>query len=165
MMGRSGPHSVVYESGAINRAMSMSGYSSNGSMDPYNIPVEPWVLDEYPLDYELPMSWDNQRLAKINDLSIQSLGYRVQAPFQARSENDYICNNLSYVLIHGTRNPTTKLVAGQIVVETEGLNHTQVGFLHLPAVDLKHPQLDDYRQGIFEWAKIVMQTVKHTLAP
>lgn len=109
------------------------------------------------------MNWESQKLALENREAIERLGYKSEAAPSARPENSYICNNLSFTVLYGTKNSVTELAGNLLPIRTEGLTSTRVGFFHLPAVDYHHPKLESYAAGIFGWSQIVARTIKLSL--
>lgn len=160
MTGRGGGD-VSVEAGAFNRASAYPGYDADGRpMGRENTPESEWLLPDYAVDHELPMTWDNQALARAIGPMAEALGYSVSAPRAARGGNNYLCNDISFVALHAAKNRPTRLAADRVFLPPAGLENEPVtGFLHFPTVDYSHADLSRYGDGIFEWANVVARVI------
>ena len=118
------------------------------------------MADE-PVDAELPMTWDAEKLAAKAEAAAELLGYSAVGRTAARPDNDYLCNDISFVALHASRNLTTSLAGGRLLLGSPELPQPPVvGFLHFPAADIDHPDPAAYGQGIFGWGKILARTIE-----
>ncbi|MFI5360399.1 MAG: hypothetical protein ACHQ49_00395 [Elusimicrobiota bacterium] len=161
MTGR-GTWPTSFEAGAINRASPYPGYDENGDpLGSINVPESKWILPDDPVDFTVPMAWNPEALAAASRSEIEALGYTAVGQPAARPENNYLCNDISYVALHASRNKSTSLAGGKVELNSPNLALAPVvGFMHFPPVDGSHPDPAAYGQGIFSWAKVVARTIK-----
>jgi len=92
--------------------------------------------------------------------SVRELGYEVEGQTTARPENDYICNNVSFVLAHGSQNKSATLAGGTIVIPNFNfIKEPKVGFFHFPNVDSKYPNINSAGSEIFSWTTVSAQAI------
>jgi hypothetical protein len=151
-----------FEAGAINRATPYPGYDADGRpLGSINVPQSDWLLPDSPVDSILPMTWNAQELAAAAEPEAELLGYSAVGQKAARPENNYLCNDISYVALHASLNKSTSLAGDRIVLDSPELPvRPVVGFMHFPAADGAHPDLGAYRDGIFAWGKILAKTIE-----
>jgi hypothetical protein len=161
MTGRGGGI-ASFEAGAINRASPYPGYDADGRpLGSINVPQSEWLLPDSPVDSALPMAWNTLELAAAAEPEAESLGYSAVGQKAARPENNYLCNDISFVALHASQNKSTSLAGDKIVLDSPGLAaEPVVGFMHFPAADVAHPDLAAYGQGIFAWGKILARTIE-----
>lgn len=157
---------TIWESGAINLVGRASGYDAEGIIDADNRPVDSGskIVENDPLAHKLVMSWKAEELAQSTLPLIAKVdpSYR-SGVGQARSSNDYICNNVSYAVMSGLSGKTVKLASELIVFEAES-HHALVGFLHYPS-DASRAGTADHGLSIFRWNQVLAQTIKTSLEP
>lgn len=160
MSGR-GTDKVIFEGGAVNSAVSSSGFDSNGTAlsggRSSNVPQSDWVLDNLEED-TLRMTWQrNAFSSRVNSIA-RGLGYDTQYPRSARSENNYICNNISLIAAAAAEGYPTSLAGGEVYQEGLYSGNTAVGFLHFPIVDteISESRLSGERNKIAEWARLML---------
>ena len=160
MTGRGGGE-ASFEAGALNRASPFPGYDADGKpLGSINVPESPWIVADEPDGAELPMTWNARALAAAAGPAAQALGYSAQGQAGARPENTYLCNDVSFVALHASRNRPTSLAGGRLLLASPELPAPPaVGFLHFPAVDSAHPDLAAYRLGIMGWSRILAGTI------
>jgi pyrrolidone-carboxylate peptidase len=161
MTGR-GADNVSMESAAINNAGQFPGYDEEGIPLNENQPVRKneSILSDYPFNASLPLTWLPREASNEIDSQISELGYKVELPEQARKENNYICNNVSFVLAHAGQNKVTSLAGGAIVLPSpKFLFPPKVGFFHFPSTDVAHPKTMGYDTQIFKWCSVVARTI------
>lgn len=178
------PNVGQFEAGAFNRAQDYPGYDGAGNQIDVNTPdFGDSDADTMPiLDpdlsgvvEEIPMLWDGPALVaatkdlagKIRREAVTNI-YSVTAETAARPTNTYLCNNVSYVLLHAVRDVPVALAGKLIHIqsadddrvtwqdgETFKLNlngalgdTNMVGFFHIP--DTK----TDAAQTMLGWAKV-----------
>ncbi|HXT00868.1 MAG TPA: hypothetical protein VN915_09360 [Elusimicrobiota bacterium] len=165
MTGRGGSE-ASFEAGALNRASPFPGYDADGKpLGSINVPESKWVVADEPADAELPMTWDALALAEAAAPRASRLGYSAIGQARARPENNYLCNDVSFVALHASRNRPTSLAGGLVLLGSPELPRTPaVGFLHFPAVDAEHPDLAAYASGIDGWARILAGTIARAAA-
>ena len=161
MTGRGGGQ-ASFEAGAMNRASPYPGYDADGRpLGSINTPQSEWLLPDSPTDSVLPMAWNPRELAAAAESETELLGYSAVGQTAARPENNYLCNDISFVALHASQNKATSLAGNKIVLDSPGLpKEPVVGFMHFPAVDGAHPDLSAYGPGIFAWGKILARTIK-----
>lgn len=159
MTGRGGS-SVSLESGAINNATRYSGFDAAGKIldernpETENQPVQDGVvvLSEYSQNTVLPLSWNTFLANQAIESKVKTLGYGIEQPVDARSENNYICNNVSFVLAHASQNNVSTLAGGALVIPSPAFSNTpKVGFFHFPATE-NTPQ-------IFDWCAVIAKAI------
>ena len=159
-----GNRDASFEAGSLNAAARLSGFDSDGRSLDDNRPVADWVLAEYPPDAALPLTWNAAQLADASREDVRALGYSATGQLVARRDNDYLCNNIAFVVANAAANRTTRLAGGKLVLPAPGLEPAPVvGFLHFPAADSSHPDLARYDAGIFEWTKVLARTLRLSL--
>ncbi len=181
MMGLGGRQStVVLETGALNRASVSAGFDEQGRLDGSNFPeiqdgelfpaILPSRLD--PPD-SVSLTWNAHKAAQLlnHAIAVESLewvdGFSVATG--ASSQNDYICNNVAYLvrvgamgqrlelangavqfdraLTHEIRTPETPMV---VTYSRDFLNAPPtVGFMHVPL------RGQDDRSSIQRWQKML----------
>lgn len=168
MTGR-GQSDFVMESGAINRTTQAPGFDSSGKRLPeLNQPESEWILErsksgspttnDNPMttNDEIAMTWENQRLGPLFEKQIEQLGYPLRIPSQARTDNNYICNNLSFIGAHAAQGNEISLAGGLIRFEAEEIKPPQIGFLHMPTIDTQFKTPESATSTIFGLAQFVM---------
>lgn len=130
---------AVLEGGAINNATKLNGYSPSGDhLSEANRPVADGgpivsISSNTPIPNILPMTWDNRTLASAASAPLSGANYGVYAESEARSNNDYICNNVSYIALYAAQGHKFNLAGSTLDIEIAGgLPNTKIGFLHLP---------------------------------
>ena len=161
MTGRGGGI-ASFEAGAINRATPYPGYDADGHpLGTINTPQSEWLLPDSPVGSVLPMPWNPGALAAAVKSETEQLGYSAFGQPAARPENNYLCNDISFVALHASQNKATSLAGNRIALDSPGLSKEPVvGFMHFPAADGDHPDLSAYGPGIFAWGKILAKTIK-----
>ncbi len=141
MSGRGGEEStLVFEGGALNSASTYNGFASGGeALGTANAPVaagERILPDKLPANGKpdhVAMTWDNATLATVAEKAVKSVGYTVEREPAGRLDNNYICNNVSYVVLYGARGDELRLAGGNLVLKlATPAPATKIGFLHLP---------------------------------
>lgn len=167
MTGRGGS-SVSLESGAINNATRFSGFDAAGKiLDERNPKTENQpvldggvVLSDYSENAILPLSWNTFLVNQSITSSVTNLGYGIEQPTDARSENNYICNNVSFVLAHASQNNISSLVGGALVLPSPEFSIApKVGFFHFPSTDNSHPNIENYAPQIFNWCSVIARAI------
>ncbi len=162
MTGR-GSFSVSLEAGALNYAYQSAGYSAQGvDLGSLNRPrtSKEKVLKDYPLNKILPLTWNTLAAKNRIEELVRELGFEVEEQTTARPENDYICNNVSFVLAHGSQNKSTTLAGGTIVIPNFNFKVVpKVGFFHFPNVDSKNPNINTAGSEIFSWTTVIAQVI------
>ena len=135
MSGLSGTRSkAILETGNSNRARAMDGFSLNGSTAADNEPEENYVLP--PTDPSVPfisqLSWDAYKAKAAIDADMTSLGFEAFIAAAGYESNDYVCNNIAFVVTHAAKSLKTELAGGQITLHPNLSITPKVGFLHYP---------------------------------
>ncbi len=133
MTGRGGISAVV-EAGALNTATALPGYRSSGNSDHDNRPQSDWILEDTQpgASKEIAMTWSQKAVAARIEPLIKELGWSLEVPTSARSNNDYICNNVSYIALQAATNRILSLAGGELVIRPWILRPPKIGFMHLP---------------------------------
>jgi hypothetical protein len=120
------------ESGSLNVMELAPGHNSDGTPDLDDIPINRWILRSPKTPPMLPMTWDNQKLSRLISPLLKKIGLSLTAPKSARSSNDYICNNTSYLALAAARNLPLHLAGDEVVIRPQVYSNPQVGFFHFP---------------------------------
>ncbi len=146
LMSGIGGGTAIAEGGVQNLATALHGYDGNGN--PIREKNTPWcgekpcglsqsayvLAPEEPLvESKVKLSWNNVAFAaQIRELTKSiSPTPLVEAPDQARSSNDYLCNNVAYVVQSATNGVGVKL-AGDRITFPAFPSTRKVGFFHYP---------------------------------
>ncbi len=97
-----------------------------------NQPVSTGGLDEAPVispetrgvEHTIAMKWDSKRLASMIGPAVESIasplpghsGFGVKYGTDASLSNDYICNNVSYVVLHALKGISFSLAGEEIAI-------------------------------------------------
>lgn len=156
-----GDATAILESGAQNQAAALSGFAPNGNANNVDTPSLPEILSGGPS--RLSMTWNNRKLADRVRPMIEKLGFRLQAPHEARRSNDYICNNLSYLALAAAggfgKTHELSLAGGELKLTPKVLSNPQIGFMHYPL----GIEFDD--SSLASWAQVLMTLVDEALKP
>jgi len=145
------------EAGAVRDSDSLPGYFSDGSVDPANRELSPWVLPDPDLPEALPMTWDRRDLAQRVGPLFAKLKTSLDIPDGPRLHNNYICNEESYVALAAALNKSLTLAGGEIVLHPRVETHPRIGFFHFPSLTLTDGAT------LASYAKIVMELVEGSL--
>lgn len=130
MSGRGASQAIV-EAGALNDAqVGLEGYDASGSIDSVNAPVASPILLGRPT--ESRMTWNGAALAFAARPVVQSLGFTIGAASGPRRDNNYICNNVSYVVLEAARGAHLSLAGGLIAWSPAIQSDPKIGFFHYP---------------------------------
>jgi pyrrolidone-carboxylate peptidase len=154
MSGRGGSYAGV-EYGAVNSATQYSGFAASGARIPDNTPVgyDAKILENGP--DTLTMTWPQAAMASAMRGQLRGLSYQVYTEDEARPENDYICNNVSYVALAAAQGLPISLAGGRIPTVTLSL-HSQpkIGFFHYPSsAGRSASELTAWSRGILAMVK------------
>ncbi len=132
MGGLYGGDDAILEGGSINQATRYPGFDSDGRMIIDNQPVSTGGLDEAPVispetrgvEHTIAMKWDSKRLASMIGPAVESIasplpghsGFGVKYGTDASLSNDYICNNVSYVVLHALKGISFSLAGEEISI-------------------------------------------------
>ncbi len=159
MTGRGDETSVIFEAGARNEALKVSGYNSDGSRARHNTPIQPPILPPTLEGVEdiIAMTWNNRQMLEATHHKIAALGFRAVTTPSARISNNYICNNISFVALHAAKGIPIQLGAGILELQMTPESIPQIGFMHLPARATRNPA------ALAAWRDIVMTMVSSAL--
>jgi len=143
------------EAGAINHALAMPGFAPNGQIDQLNTPQSLKILPDVPLDSTVNMSWDNLALEKLVAPKVRAIGFTLSAPTAAQPSNDYICNNVSYLVIQAAAHRALTLAGGELLLKPKIKSNPKIGFFHYPA--------EASLEQAPEWAQILLTLVDGSL--
>ncbi len=165
MSGRGGGAAAVLEGGAINNASAYGGFGSDGVQSLINIPkvAQSYVLPKENFSIEtldkfnsevalvqIPMTWDNKTLAA----SMQEAAPAFQIMYQvsARPSNNYICNNVSLVLLQASKGREVSLAGDKLILSTKA-RPKAIGFFHYPV----NAPLES--KSMYSWSKALATAV------
>jgi hypothetical protein len=154
MSGRGDSNALTFEGGAQNVAEPSSGFDSDGDRDRQNTPRRRWILkpSNPGVQNHIPMTWDNKRLATVTSPLADELGHLVSAPGKFRPSNDYICNNVSYVVLHGIQNVPITLAGDLVNLKPTFETKPKTGFMHYPT------KANRNKTSILTWGKILFSS-------
>jgi hypothetical protein len=132
MSGRGGPTGYL-EAAAMNTATASPGYEASGAPLASNIPQSQYILPHRPPGHAVHLNWKPQELIRQIDPLLELLNAPLQAASTARIGNDYICNNISYIVAEATLGTTVELAGGTVKISSVAAPHRAVGFMHLPS--------------------------------
>lgn len=151
MSGRGGQQ-AIFEGGAVNDAsLGAAGYQSSGAMNYGNAPQQSYVLPDGP--DSLPMTWSNSLLYQKTYSLISSLGHTSTYVANARPSNNYICNNVSYVVLQASTGAPISLAGGKVQWTPDITSQPKVGFFHYPA------SASNSRSSVTKWVRILATAI------
>ena len=153
-----GGNEAVIEAGAMNQTRVDSGFYANGQADPYNSPIKAPILPDFPSSHWLKMTWNQGLVASYVAAFIKDIGVVLMLPPSFRPENDYICNNISYIALHAGKSDSLNLAGGQLILNPHMAEPPQIGFFHYPAsakLSLREAP---------KWAEVLLGLVRGALA-
>jgi len=153
MTGRGGA-SGIFEGGARNFATASSGYESNGLSAPSNTPNQSYILAAKALSAETPMTWDSKKLLAASKSLIDEIGLPMTYAPASRPSNNYICNNVSYVVLEAAKGTAIRLAGGRIRLYPTAAPDRVIGFMHFP------DQADNSRTSVGNWVKVLATTIR-----
>jgi pyrrolidone-carboxylate peptidase len=158
MTGRGGSQ-AIFEGGAINDATTLSGFNPDGTPAHTNEPTESPILppSEAGVQRHIAMTWDNQSLYEHSRARIQGLGFSPTFVTAARPSNNYICNNISFVVLHAVKNISLPLAGGEVVLTPNIQTQAKIGFFHYPSSVRKT------KAHIEGWASIMLGVIAQSL--
>jgi hypothetical protein len=115
--------------------VSTGGYDIDGKPVNETSPKENYVLP--PTDPGIPfrtfLTWDAQKamLAVFSDVT--KLGFFSLVPEPGYALNNYICNNIGFVVTNATANRMIHLAGGEITLQPNFRSPPKVGFMHYPS--------------------------------
>ncbi len=145
------------EAGAVNVRGFSPGYNSDGTPDSLNIPTSRWILQNPATPLTLAMTWDNKRLSRLAKPLLTEIGVRLATPKVARSNNEYICNNASYLALAAAKNLPLHLAGDMIVIRPEVHSNPKIGFFHFPKINSTDVHL------LQAYARVIMTLVEGSL--
>jgi pyrrolidone-carboxylate peptidase len=163
MSGRDGKsHGLRLEAAAINSALNAPGFDTNGdSLGDKNQPITSPILPTGPdVSPNIAMTWKPAQLAPKVSLALNKMNEIVGTPASnayvalpqqsADPSNNYICNNTSFVVLHGLRGVSLELAGGSLKLHPEAQKNIAAGFLHYPV------QSSTDNTAIWRWSHVVM---------
>ncbi|MCX5792847.1 MAG: hypothetical protein NTY45_11640 [Elusimicrobia bacterium] len=170
MMTGGGAPQATFEGAAVNSASNGEGYKSNGEKNYGNRPESNWLLEDYPAGKEIKTTWNGAALAAATAKTVSYLGYTVSGPAAQSPNNDYLCNNITFLALHATQYELPTKLAGnrtagyKISLPAPRLPKKPiVGFFHFPDVPSRYPDLAGYGSGIFWWVNVLATAVQTAL--
>jgi hypothetical protein len=120
-----GPQDAV-EGGALNLTSRLAGYYPNGTSDDLNRPISRTILPDEKVNQEIPMTWDLRKVASAAKIFKPD----VIVHQKAELDNNYICNNVSYIALEAANGRTLQLADGDLVLKPDVRSRPNVGFFH-----------------------------------
>lgn len=165
------PTGLRLEAGALNETMSLPGYDPRGRwLGEMNRPVSTWIVPpQLQMPHELPMGWSTVKIARASAPRLQQASAVVGRNEAGRvwefvpmpsadPENDYICNNISYVVLAALQSKPIPLAGGQLIVNPRFSKTPRAAFLHYPfEADVSSPQ------EVWTWAHVLMSVAVSSL--
>jgi hypothetical protein len=128
-------YGVTLEGGAINKAsLNSASFASSGARESSISARSNYVLDPNTSGVQktVGLSWNNSNLgAAIKEATSEIGSFTVRTPSSARPSNDYICNNVSYVVQSAANGVEIELAGGEIRFAGQS-SKAKIGFLHYP---------------------------------
>ncbi len=146
MTGR-GSDTANFEAGALNKAMTLSGFESDGDAHTDNTPQYDYILMNRPA--KSWMAWNPAQLKAGTQDLIQSIGHQVTFASAPRSDNTYICNNVSYVVLEAIKGAHISLAGGYLRMNPVITGSPKAGFFHFPAAANNSPE------DVAVWVKVL----------
>ncbi len=163
MSGRGTLNNVLrFEVGAINRAVSLSGYDENGNMFPVDEKPERALIlpEKNGVNGTIQMSWHPQQIVEHIGPALKfladSFGKTQQTNVQKNADpnNTYICNNVSFIVLNALKNIPLELAGGLLAIQPQIAKPVSAGFLHYPVnapVDSKNA---------YAWGHVMMNIIE-----
>lgn len=156
MTGR-GAQNAIFEGGALNKAsIGSGGYQSSGAAHVNNAPQQAYVLPGGP--DTAPMTWSNSLLHAKTKSLVSAIGHVVTFVPDARPSNNYICNNVSYVVLQAAAGAEIALAGGKIRWTPSITSEPKVGFFHYPSSATRT------RSRIAQWIRVLATAIDTQLA-
>lgn len=146
MLGRGNSDvDVIFEMGALNKKNSHPGYSCEGVILEQPQCTTGEIIKDGPP--KLMMNWNAKDLAHLIKSNLQEMGLQCFVAETARSENTYICNNISYMALAANQKGNFTLSESNKELKVKINSDPKIGFLHLPT------SLKLEKEKIFGWIK------------
>jgi pyrrolidone-carboxylate peptidase len=131
--------------------MTLSGFEADGDQHPDNTPQDSYILKNRPM--KAWMTWNPSALKAATKDMIESLGHQVTASTAPRSDNTYICNNVSYVVLEAIQGAHLSLAGGLLRMNPDISPTTKAGFFHFPAYANNSPE------DVAVWVKVLAKII------
>ncbi len=154
MSGR-GAETANFEGGALNRAMGLSGFTWSGAAHTDNTPQANYILLGRPM--KSYMTWNSAQLAAATSDLVAANGFQVASFTGPRSDNTYICNNTSFVVLEAVKGAPISLAGGYLRLSPQITGSPKTGFFHFPAA------ADNSPDHIANWIKVLATAIDTTL--
>ncbi len=136
MSGFAAGQIVRVEKGSHNNAGRSPAYNRDGSAARAVAPRERYLLPPNAPGVQnmINMTWDNKSIATHISPLVKEIWNKFEVkPTEKINENDdYICNNTSYVVLHAAKGVEVELAGGKVRLKASGPLPAKIGFLHLP---------------------------------
>ncbi len=152
------PFIGTWEQYSSNIAIGKSGYEGDGrasSVTPVQSNADS-TIEIFPGGPEnIFMTWDAADLAAKTNLIVREKLENFEL-WSSPTENtgDYLCNNVSYVVLAAIAGFTLPLAGGNMIVHSGGLRATKVGFFHYPS---SSPH-DEYSVKV--WSEVMAKAIE-----
>jgi hypothetical protein len=153
MTGRGGS-TGIFEGGARNHATASTGYDSMGNSAWMNTPYQSYILANRYLNSEIAMTWNSKLVYEKNAALIDDLGLSMTYAPASRPSNNYICNNVSYVVLEAAKGTAISLAGGRIKMYPTAAPKRAIGFMHLP------DHATNSRTSVANWIKVLANTIR-----
>ena len=176
----------MFEAGAVNNATAFEGFKPSGTPNLDNIPIADTAGDspvlprgDHGIEQTITMTWDAKKLATftapVADAIVRDKKtkvFNVRGEDAARPSNDYICNNVSFVILHAIKGAEINLAGGKLrfgpsqnsPAPGSGIEFVEIpkavadgiksaGFFHYPDT------ATDAGQTMFDWSKVIAKAM------
>lgn len=159
------PGTLRIETGAVNRATPLTGFDPEGNPFPSDeVPLRDEILprSEHPSP-TIQMTWKPEKVLSGTKQGLAALKLLTGSSFQVKiinpidAQNDYICNNTSYITLAGLLGKSLPLAGGQLMLSPPRQSKVIAGFLHYP------PSLNVHGDLVFGFAHVLMNTIENTM--
>jgi pyrrolidone-carboxylate peptidase len=135
LMSGLGGSDLAFETGNINHATFSRGFDIDGDAITDSTPQEAYVLP--PSDPGIPeisdLTWDANAARVAVEKDVEKLGETTVVPRAGHADNDYICNNIAFVVSVAALNTKVQLAGGLVILQPSLEITPKTGFLHYPS--------------------------------
>ncbi len=154
-----GGSNMVFELDSVNQATFLEGYEPAGKELDHNQPVANYVL---PLDSpgvlpRIALTWKPQDLLPEIQQDVLSQGFYAAVESTQTSPDNYICNNIRYVMAHAAKNTEIVLAGGNVRITPRFRQPPITGFIHYPMGIATTPS------SLTAWSNILEKVIVKTL--
>ncbi len=158
MTGLGGSH-MVLEVDSVNQATILEGYGPSGEALDHNQPIANYVLplDSHGVLPRIELTWQPQGLLPAIQQDVLGQGFYAAVESTQISPDNYICNNIRYVMAHAAKNTEIILAGGHIRLTPKFREPPLTGFIHYPIGIATTPS------SLTTWSNILAKVITKTL--